>query len=80
MARAAKNPTVSAYPDLATPLQVDAPSADPRPGYSSDITWASSTGVPDPIGLVKPFSGIGTKFPKGEKGPHNKPLLGKGGK
>jgi len=77
-ARAEKNPLVGSYPDITTPLQVTNTSPDPRPGNEDAIPWSHGTGIPDPIGLIKPFSGIGAKFPKGEQAKRDKSLGAKG--
>ena len=77
-ARAEKNPVVSQYPDLTTPLQVTNAGPDPRPGFEKTTPWSDGTNAPDPIGLLKPFSGIGSKFPKGEQAKRDKSLGSKG--
>jgi hypothetical protein len=82
-ARAEKNPLDTGhYPDLSTPLQVTEAGPDPRPGiyHEEGDGFAKGGPVPDPTSLLKPFAGIGAKFPKGDQAMHDKSLFHKGKK
>jgi hypothetical protein len=80
-ARAEKNPVVgSHYPNMDTPLQVTEAGPDPRPGLfvEEGDGFAKGGPVPDPSGLLKPFSGIGQKYPMGITTKNDKSLARKG--
>jgi hypothetical protein len=82
-ARAEKNPLDTGhYPDITTPLQVTAPGPDPRPGifHEEGDGFAKGGPIPDPTSLLKPFNGIGARFPKGEKAMHDKSIASRGKK